>query len=115
VYDLYGKFKRCLSLDREVSSIFDYDKDNLICYDMSVLFPGDFTNISPLFSSRIISLILAYSSAPCPRRFISNYSYQIRLSNGKCTLMDTSADTLYNYASAGTLSPFVVRTPSMYP
>ena len=30
VYDLYGKFKRCLSLDREVSSIFDYDKDNLI-------------------------------------------------------------------------------------
>lgn len=35
VYDLYGKFKRCLSLDREVSSIFDYDKDNLICYDMS--------------------------------------------------------------------------------
>jgi len=47
-------------------------------------------------------------------RFIANYSYQIRLSNGKCTLMDTSADTLYNYASDGTLSPFVVRTPSAH-
>ena len=28
--------------------------------------------------------------------------------------MDTSADTLYNYASDGTLSPFVVRTPSAH-
>lgn len=26
--------------------------------------------------------------------------------------MDTSADTLYNYASDGTLSPFIVRIPS---
>ena len=33
--DLYGKFKRCLNLDWEVSSVFDYDKNNLICYDMS--------------------------------------------------------------------------------
>lgn len=45
-------------------------------------------------------------------RFIANYSYQIRLSNGKWTLMDASADTLYNYASDGTLNPFIVRTPS---
>jgi len=35
VYDLYGRFKRCLNLEREVSSVFDYDKHNLICYDMS--------------------------------------------------------------------------------
>lgn len=35
VYDLHGKFKRSLNLDREVSSIFDFDKHNLICYDMS--------------------------------------------------------------------------------
>ena len=35
VYDLYGSFKRVLNLDREVSSVFNYDKHNLICYDMS--------------------------------------------------------------------------------
>lgn len=35
VYDLHGKFKRCLNLDWEVTSVFDYDKHNLICYDMS--------------------------------------------------------------------------------
>lgn len=34
VYDLYGSFKRCLNIDREVSSVFDYDKSNLIGYDM---------------------------------------------------------------------------------
>lgn len=34
VYDFYGKFKWCLSFDWEVLFIFDYDKDNLICYDM---------------------------------------------------------------------------------
>ena len=35
VYDLYGKFKRRLNLNQEVSSVFDYDENNLICYDMS--------------------------------------------------------------------------------
>lgn len=35
VYDLYGEFKRCLKLGREVSSVFDYDKSNFIGYDMS--------------------------------------------------------------------------------
>lgn len=46
--------------------------------------------------------------------FVTNYSYQIRLSNGKWTLMDASADTLYNYAPDGTLNPFIVRTPSTH-
>lgn len=30
VYDLHGSFKRCLNLGREVSSVFDYDKYNLL-------------------------------------------------------------------------------------
>ena len=46
--------------------------------------------------------------------FVANYSYQIRLSHGKCTLLDTSADTLYNYVPDGTLTPFIVRTPSVH-
>lgn len=31
VYDHNGEFKRCLNLGRDISSIFDYDKHNLIC------------------------------------------------------------------------------------
>ena len=46
--------------------------------------------------------------------FVASYSYQIRLSHGQWTLMDASADTLYNYAPDGTLNPFIIRTPSAH-
>lgn len=124
VYDLSGSFKRCLNLDREVSSVFDYDKNNLICYDMS-----DYYNkgkdrsksyhliISKQDGNITRKILIPFETINTPivrdgDNFVANYSYQIRLSNGKCTLIDTSADTLYNYKPDGTLSPFVVRTPS---
>lgn len=126
VYDLYGKFKRCLNTGREVSSVFDYDKDNLICYDMS-----DYHNkgedrsksyhliISKSDGSIAREIFIPFKTINTPivadgERFIANYASPIRLSNGKCILMDTSADTLYNYAPDGTLSPFLVRTPSVH-
>ena len=124
VYDLYGQFKRCLNLDREVSSVFDYDKSNLIGYDMS-----DYHNkgkdrsksyhviISKQDGSITREIFIPFKTINTPivtngDGFVANYSYQIRLSHGKCTLIETSADTLYNYAPDGTLSPFIVRTPS---
>lgn len=126
VYDLYGGFKRGLNLGREVSSIFDYDKNNLICYDMS-----DYHNkgkdrsksyhliISKLDGSITREIFIPFKTINTPivkdgDNFVANYSYEIRISHGKCTLMDTSADTLYNYAPDGTLSPFIVRTPSAH-
>lgn len=124
VYDLYGQFKRCLNLDREVLSVFDYDKSNLIGYDMS-----DYHNkgkdrsksyhviISKQDGSITREIFIPFKTINTPivtngDGFVANYSYQIRLSHGKCTLIETSADTLYNYAPDGTLSPFIVRTPS---
>ena len=126
VYDLYGEFKRCLNLDREVSSVFDYDKSNLIGYDMS-----DYHNkgkdrgklyhviISKQDGSITREIFIPFKTINTPivtgdGGFVANYSYQIRLSHGKCTLIDTSADTLYNYAPDGSLTPFIVRTPSAY-
>lgn len=126
VYDLYGKFKRCLNLDREISSIYDYDRYNLIGYDMS-----DYHNkgkersksyhiiISKQDGSIAREIFIPFKTVNTPLvkdgdRFIASYSYQIRLSHGKCILIDTSADTLYNYAPDGTLSPFIVRTPSAH-
>lgn len=124
VYDLTGAFKRCLKLEREVSSMFDYDKGNLICYDMS-----DYHNkgkdrsksyhiiISKQDGSIAREIFIPFKTINTPivvdgDRFIASYSYPIRLSHGKYTLMDTSADTLYNYAADGTLTPFIVRIPS---
>lgn len=98
VYDLYGKFKRCLSLDREVSSIFDYDKDNLICYDMSDYHSKgeDRTKsyhiiLSKQDGSITRDIFIPFKTIDTPivndgDRFIANYSYQIRLSNGNVHL-----------------------------
>lgn len=126
VYDLYGKFKRCLNLDWEVSSVFDYDKNNLICYDMS-----DYHNkgkdrskayhviLSKQDGSITREIFIPFKTINAPiatngSNFVASYSYQIRLSHGQWTLMDASADTLYNYAPDGTLNPFIVRTPSAH-
>jgi len=126
VYDLYGRFKRCFNLGREVSSIFDYDKYNLICYDMS-----DYHNkgkdrsksyhiiISKLNGSITRKIFIPFKTINTPivtdgDRVVESYSYQIHLSHGKCTLIETSSDTLYNYEPDGTLTPFIVRTPSIH-
>ena len=126
VYDLYGKFKRCLNLGREVSSIFDYDKYNLICYDMSDYHSKGKDRsksyhliISKLDGNITREIFIPFKTINTPivtdgGNFVANYSYQIRLSHGKCTLMDASSDTLYNYAPDGTLTPFIARTPSTH-
>lgn len=126
VFDLYGKFKRCLNLGREVSSVFDYDKYNLICYDMSDYHSkGEERSksyhviISKLDGSITQEIFIPFKTINTPivtdgDKFVANYSYQIRLSHDKLTLIDTSADTLYNYAADRTLSPFIVRTPSTH-
>ncbi|MDR0431110.1 MAG: 6-bladed beta-propeller [Tannerellaceae bacterium] len=126
VYDIYGNFKRCLNFSRELSSVFDYDKDNLICYDMS-----DYYNkgkdrsksyhviISKRDGSITREIFIPFKTINTPiviegDRVVAGYFYQIRPSHGKWILMDTSSDTLYNYAPDGTLSPFIVRTPSAH-
>jgi len=126
VYDLYGRFKRALNLGREVSSVFDYDKHNLICYDMSDYHSkGEDRSksyhviISKQDGSITREIFIPFKTINTPiaidgDRFVASYSYQIRLSHGEWTLIDTSADTLYNYAPDGTLSPFIVRTPSAH-
>lgn len=124
VYDLYGGFKRSLNIDREVSSMYDYDKNNLISYDMSDYHSKGKDRsksyhliISKQDGSITREIFIPFKTINTPivkdgENFVAGYFYEIRLSHGQCTLMDTSADTLYNYAPDGTLSPFIVRTPS---
>lgn len=126
VYDLYGSFKRVLNLDREVSSVFNYDKHNLICYDMSDYHSKgkDRTRsyhviISKQDGSVTREIFIPFKTINTPiavdgDQFVASYSYQIRLSHGEWTLIETSSDTLYHYAPDGTLSPFIARTPSTH-
>ena len=126
VYDLDGKFKRCLNLGREVSSIFDYDKQNLIGYDMSDYYNKgkDRTKpyhvlISKLDGKTTREILIPFKTINTPivvdgERFVANFYSQISLSNGQWTLMDASSDTLYNYTQDGGLKPLIVRTPSTH-
>ena len=126
VYDLYGEFKRILNLNQEVMSIYNYDKYNLIAYDMS-----DYHNkgkdrsksyhviLSKQDGSIDREILIPFKTINTPivtdgEGVVVSFSSPIRLSHGKCILMDTSADTLYTYAPNGTLKPFIVRNPSAH-
>ena len=125
VYDLYGKFKRCLNFNQEYTNIFDYNKDNLIGYDMSDYYKKGLDRgkayhviISKLDGSIIREILIPFKMINTPivikeEGTIANYFPLIRPTNhDKWILVETSSDTLYNYAPDGTLSPFIVRTPS---
>jgi hypothetical protein len=128
VYDLYGKFKRSLNFSEDVSytNIYNFDKDNLICYDMS-----DYYNKGEDRSKSYHIIISKFDGSITREIFIpfkTINSQVVRDGNGvaagvfdairpsldKCILVDTSSDTLYNYTTDGTLSPFIVRTPSAH-
>ncbi len=126
VYDLYGNFKRCLNLNQEVASVLDYDKDNLIGYDMSEYNnKGQDRNksyhiiISKQDGSITREIFIPFKTINTPvvnddNGFVVAFTYHIRPSHGKWTLNETSSDTLYNYAPDGTLIPFIARTPSAH-
>jgi hypothetical protein len=126
VYDLYGSFKRCLDPGREVSSVFDYDKEHLIGYDMSDYHSKgadrskSYHMIISKADGRITrEIFIPFQTINTPivtdgDNFVANYAYQIRPGNGQWTLTDTSSDTLYIYAPDGALIPFIARTPSAH-
>ncbi len=124
VYDLYGNFKRCLNLGIEIKSIYDYDKNNLIGYDMSDYHSkGEDRSksyhivLSKLDGSITRDIFIPFKTINTPivtgdNGFVAGYFDHIRPSHGKWILMETSSDTLYAYTPDGTLRPFIARTPS---
>ncbi len=125
VYDLHGNFKRSFrSLHDE---IFDYDKDNLIGYDMSDFqkrgkerekayhviiskLDGSITReIFIPFETIHTTIVIKSGGIASTSEFPHIIPHQ-----GKWLLADTSSDTLYMYSPDHTLTPFLVRTPSIH-
>ena len=131
VYDLYGKFKRSFKHkeDAEAKSmfyteIFNYDKDNLLCYDSyneKIAFlliskqDGSVTKeIAVPFkekkaaraSRRDEASGMTYSVSPGPHRTIIPY-------HDKWILAELSSDTIFTLLPDYNLQPFIVRTPSV--
>ena len=124
VFDLFGNFKRSFKQVEENGytsylNIFNYDNDNLICYDefneerVFVLISKQDGSISkklkiPFKKKKLLRQTNNNdSSRPAiPTRTITTY-------NGNWILSDLSSDTIYTLLPDCSLHPFIVRTPSI--
>ena len=129
VYDLEGNFKRSFNQKSEKKSfyvdMFDYDKENLICYDM-FNFDIPFFLVSkrggsitkeikvPFKEKKLFHIVIrkpdgvvTASAGPGP------YSSIFPL--GKNWLLyEASSDTIYTLMPDFSLHPFIARTPSIH-
>ena len=142
VYDLYGKFKRSFNQKEGISSrkegqrtineyifyteIFDYDKDNLICYSRFRTEDIGFDIISkqdgsitkeikiPVKDKNLLRQTLMYEVNGALRsESASPPQYSIIPCSGNWTLLEISSDTVYTLLLDYSSHPFIVRTPSV--
>ncbi|MDR1369141.1 MAG: 6-bladed beta-propeller [Dysgonamonadaceae bacterium] len=128
VYDLEGHFKRSLKQKEEGGTqfyweIFNYDKDNLICYDeINEEIPfllvskrdGSITKeIKTPFKEKKIFIQLLRTEEGTRAAGPDNYS-RITPFNGNWILLEPSSDTIYTLMPDYSLRPFIARTPPVH-
>jgi len=132
VYDLYGSFKRSFRHPENArySPVFNYDRDNLICYDYSGASGID----TGERGSKSYHTIISKQDGSITRNifipFKKNITQRIEDANGNVVqisssnnsilpyhdfwiLTESSSDTIYKYVPDGQLTPLIVRTPSI--
>ena len=128
VYDLEGNFKRSIKQKQDGDTqfyldIFNYDKENLICYDeinaeIPFLFvskqDGSITKeIRPSFKEKkyFFQVLRMENSTrgakPGPYSRITPF-------NGNWILLEPSSDTIYTLMPDCSLRPFIARTPPIH-
>lgn len=128
VYDLEGNFKRSLKQKTEGDSqfyweIFNYDKENLICYDeINAEIPfllvskqdGSITKeIRPSFKEKKYFFQVLRMENSTRTAGPGSYS-RITPFNGNWILLEPSSDTIYTLMSDCSLRPFIARTPPIH-
>lgn len=131
VYDLQGNFKRSFNHTKgaEYLDVFDYDKDNLIRYDMSIYYEEGKSPSKPFYHA-IISKEDGSVTKEIPIPFDVVKAPYVQKGNGTAVasirpiipyhddwlLVETSSDTVYIYKSKeNALTPFLVKTPTKDP
>jgi hypothetical protein len=126
VYDLYGNFRRSLKIKEGYGSFVDtynYDKDNLICYDHNN------EKIAFILVSKKDGSITKEIKIPFEKKkfleqtqideannlfMVSPGSYATMIPHkGNWILLELSSDTIYTFMPDYSLRPFLVRTPSI--
>ena len=138
VYDLYGKFKRSFNHQEGLGSfnlgninmkeyayyseIFNYDKNNLLCYD-GVNNRRAFIIISKQDGSLTKEIIIPYNEKKALTQrwtdgeiyteYRASGTYRITPYNGNYILLELSSDTVCELLPNHSLRPFIIRTPSI--
>lgn len=131
VYDLFGNFKRSFNTagGAEYMDLFNYDKDNLICYDMTVYYRDGEEKDKEFYHAIIskqngsvtrgISIPFKTVKAPFIRQGDAISATSVRAlipCQDKWLLIETSSDTVYSYRpDKNLLSPFIVKQSSGEP
>ncbi|MDT3367270.1 MAG: 6-bladed beta-propeller [Bacteroidota bacterium] len=130
VYDLFGQFKR--SFKHKEGCIFDpvynFDKNNLICLDYISDFEEEPKNrffiVSKQDGSITKEIQIPYKVKKSTVLTVTDEAKGVTVSNatrneelipyfGDWLLVDPSSDTIYKSAPDFSLTPFIVRTPSI--
>ena len=133
VYDLDGNFKRNLKHREDIGffKIYNFDKDNLICYDgrysnagiandQSFLIiskqDGSITKeIQIPFEKKILTVVIFRDEATkmTYSAFSSGFNHPIIPFKDNWIITEVSSDTVYSYSSDHNMNPFITRTPSI--
>ena len=128
VYDLEGNFKRSIKQKQDGDTrfyldIFNYDKENLICYDeLNEEIPfllvskqdGSITKEikTPFKEKKLLIQLLRHEGGTRSAR-PGNYS-RITPFKGSWILLEPSSDTIYTLMPDYSLRPFIARTPPVH-
>lgn len=129
VYDLSGNFKRDFKHVEggEYLEVFNYDKNNLICYDMSLYYKEG----QPREENRSYHLIISKQDGSVTQKIYIPFDViktpvvqkggavamtsirSIIPYREEWLLVETSSDTVYNYVpEKNQLSPFLIKSPT---
>jgi len=115
VYDLFGKFKR--SIKDTYSDIFNFGRENLICVSRNM-----FSTISKQDGSLVKNIEIPFEKAKSP--VVMRQSGEISVGliyrypsiipyHDSWILTESSSDTIFRLLPDYSMSPFMVRTPSI--
>ena len=125
VYDIFGNFKRSFRHREGVGSkfyqsIFNYNKDNLICYDelneesvFAIISKQDGSITKEIKTPFKEKKMLGYKENDSLVKYPSIPTRTINPYNGNWILLNLSSDTIYTLLPDYTLNPLIVRVPSI--
>jgi hypothetical protein len=132
VYDMAGNFIRHLAYDGDAyySKINNFDREHLICsnnrlsadgtpgrYPLMIISKQDgrivWTIDIPFEEKKTLMTLSREESTGAVRMATAAANYPVVPYFGGWILAEPSADTLYSYSADHTMTPFIVRTPSI--